>query len=187
MSDAVHKPVMTYDRTSYVLIVDDDDTLLKFFKIHLNKFFSRVLVVPNAKEALETLRTKEIDLVLTDVRMPRTDGFQLLKKIRAHSAAVPVILISAFLTDEQIAEARELADGFLKKPFGVDELHDLIQGGFRRREILKQLAPMFGDNKDLLKALTGKSKPEKLVKPEFKKAVGPLFDQLEKAGLAKAS
>ena len=45
-----------YDRESNVLIVDDDSTLLKFFKIHLNKFFSRVVVVENAKSALETMK-----------------------------------------------------------------------------------------------------------------------------------
>ena len=60
-----------------ILIVDDDQTLLKFFKIHLNKFFSRVIVVKNAKEAVETLKSKQIDLVLSDIRMPRVDGLQL--------------------------------------------------------------------------------------------------------------
>ena len=50
-----------YDRTSYILVVDDDNTLLKFFKIHLNKYYSREIVVKNAKEAIDTLREKEID------------------------------------------------------------------------------------------------------------------------------
>ena len=157
----------TYDRTSYVLIVDDDDTLLKFFKIHLNKFFSKVIVVPNAKAAIDTMREKEIDLVITDIRMPRMDGFQLLKKVRNFDAAIPVVLVSgALLTDEQVAEAEEFADGFLRKPFSVDELHSTIDTGIKRRENLKRLAEFLPDNKALLSVLKGKAKLDNLVGPD---------------------
>ncbi|NBX24419.1 MAG: hypothetical protein EBR52_10065, partial [Microbacteriaceae bacterium] len=50
------QPRRPYDRTSFILVVDDDDSLLKFFKIHLNKFFSRVIVVESAKDALAQLK-----------------------------------------------------------------------------------------------------------------------------------
>ena len=90
----------TYNRTSYILVVDDDDTLLKFFKIHLNKFFSRVIVVKNAKEAIETLKDKEIDLVISDIKMPRMDGIQLMKKVKNHDPSIPVFLVSGALLNE---------------------------------------------------------------------------------------
>src|SRR5689334_22808504 len=101
-----------YDRTSYILVVDDDNTLLKFFKIHLNKFFSRVIVVKNAKEAIDTLREKEIDLVISDIRMPRMDGLQLMKRVRKHDPSIPMMMISgALLSDEQSKSAEDDADG----------------------------------------------------------------------------
>ncbi len=52
------------DNENYIMIVDDDQTLLKFFKIHLNKFFPKVLVVKNAKEAIEGLKTKPLNSCL---------------------------------------------------------------------------------------------------------------------------
>ena len=70
-----------YNRTSNILVVDDDDTLLKFFKIHLNKFFSKVIVVQNAKEAVETITEKDIDLVISDIRLPDGTGIGLFEEI----------------------------------------------------------------------------------------------------------
>ena len=49
-----------YNRTSNILVVDDDDMLLKFFKIHLNKFFSKVVVVKSDREAVATLSKKDL-------------------------------------------------------------------------------------------------------------------------------
>lgn len=171
-----------YDRTSYVLVVDDDNTLLKFFKIHLNKFFSRVIVVKNAKEAIEAIREGGIDLVITDIRMPRMDGFQLLKKIRAFDASIPVVLISgAMLDDEQIKECESHTDGFLRKPFSVEELHDTICRGVERREVLKKLGALVNDNKILLQVLKGAKKIERAVTEEHTEEAVKLWEML-KAG-----
>lgn len=154
----------SYDRTSYILVVDDDNTLLKFFKIHLNKFFSRVIVVKSAKEAIETLREKEIDLVLSDIRMPRMDGIQLMKRIRKHDASIPMLLISGALLDEdQLKAADEDADGYLRKPFTVEELHDFIESGMQLREKYKKLADLLPDKKVFRDILRGKTKIEKVM------------------------
>jgi two-component system NtrC family response regulator len=153
-----------YDRTSYILVVDDDNTLLKFFKIHLNKFFSKVIVVKSAKEAIDTLREKEIDLVISDIRMPRMDGLQLLKRVRKHDPAIPMLMISgALLTDEQKQSAEDDADGYLRKPFSVDDLHAFIEKGMQLREKYKKLCEFLDDKKSFRNVLSGKTKIEKAV------------------------
>lgn len=152
-----------YDRTSYILVVDDDNTLLKFFKIHLNKYFSKVIVVSSAKEAIETLADKEIDLLISDIRMPRVDGLQLMKKVRKHDPAIPILLISgALLTDEQGGKKDE-ADGYLRKPFQVDELHDFIRHGIELRDQYKRLSECLTDKASFRDLLKGKIKLEKAV------------------------
>lgn len=157
-------PKRAYDRTSYILVVDDDNTLLKFFKIHLNKFFSRVIVVKNAKEAVDALREKEIDLVLTDIRMPRMDGLQLMKRVRKHDPSIPVLLISgALLSDEQSKSAADDADGYLRKPFSVDDLHAFIENGMQLRDKYKKLSDLLPDRKMIRDLLRGKTKVEKLI------------------------
>ncbi len=153
-----------YDRTSYILVVDDDNTLLKFFKIHLNKFFSRVIVVKNAKEAIDTLREKEIDLVLSDIRMPRMDGLQLMKRVRKHDPSIPVMMISgALLSDEDAKAAEDDADGYLRKPFSVDDLHAFIEHGMQLRDKYKKLAGFLADKHVIRDILRGKVKVEKAV------------------------
>ena len=174
---------INYDRTSYILVVDDDKTLLKFFKIHLNKFFSRVLVVKNAKEAVEMLKEKEVDLCISDIRMPRTDGIQLMKKIRNYDSSIPVMLISgAMLTEEQENITEEVADGFLRKPFSVEELHSLIESGMEKREKLKILKEIITDNKKLRDILRGKAKVTNLpVEKELVDQAAEILTDLKKA------
>ena len=64
----------------HILVVDDDSTLLKFFKIHLNKYFSKVIVVDSPVKAIEIIKDQEIDLVISDYKMPKSNGVQLAKK-----------------------------------------------------------------------------------------------------------
>jgi DNA-binding NtrC family response regulator len=142
-----------YDRDSNVLIVDDDSTLLKFFKIHLNKFFSRVVVVENAKAALETMKEREIDLVLTDIRMPKIDGLELMQKIRKNYPGIPILLISGEPMSDDQAEIVKSADGFLAKPFGIDELNDYICSGIDLRNSVKELLTYMKNPKKIRDAM----------------------------------
>jgi len=142
-----------YDRTSNVLIVDDDDTLLKFFKIHLNKFFSRVIVVENAKQAIDSIKGKDIDLVLTDVRMPKVDGLQLMQKLKKSYPQLPVLLISGEPMNDDQQKLLDESDGFLSKPFSVDQLNNFIHYGIDLRQAFKDLAPFVKDDKNLRKTL----------------------------------
>lgn len=154
-----------YDRESNVLIVDDDSTLLKFFKIHLNKFFSRVVVVESAKAALAAMKEREMDLILTDVRMPKIDGLELMTKIKKHHPDIPVLLISGEPMSEAQQEIVTSADGFLAKPFTIDELNDYMCRGIDLRNAMKEMIPHLKDPKKIRDAI--KAKPadlEKLIK-----------------------
>lgn len=154
-----------YDRESNVLIVDDDSTLLKFFKIHLNKFFSRVVVVESAKAALAAMKEREMDLILTDIRMPKIDGLELMTKIRKNHPDIPILLISGEPMSEEQQVIVNSADGFLSKPFTVDELNEYMGRGIDLRNAMKELVPHLKDKKKIRDAI--KAKPadlEKLIK-----------------------
>lgn len=176
-----------YDKTTYILVVDDDETLLKFFKIHLNKFFSKIIVVKSAKEALDHLETHEIDLVLSDIRMPRLDGIQLMRKVRQYDPSIPVFLISGAMLDSKQAETVEnKADGFLKKPFSIDGLHDFLSEGLRYREIYKDLYKIVPDHKKFQNLVRGKSFP-KISDDEQRAQAKMLYSQLKKEHEEEAS
>jgi DNA-binding response OmpR family regulator len=169
-----------YNRSSYILVVDDDDTLLKFFKIHLNKFFSRVIVVKNAQEAIETLRDKEIDLVISDIKMPRMDGIQLMKKVKNHDPSIPVFLISgAMLDEDQLAAVDTKADGYLKKPFSIDELHGFIDRGMQVRDAYKDLLAIVQDKKKFLELIQGKRQLRFLKNEEDRVKAQSIMDSIK--------
>jgi len=171
-----------YDRESYILVIDDDDTLLKFFKIHLNKFFSKVIVVDSAESALKTMEEKQVDLVISDIRMPKTTGIQLMRKVGRLHPSIPVILVSGAMLDEKQEKViAKQADGFLRKPFDIDELHALLQKGMEKRGILKELAELVADKKNLRDVLNGRARLSRFVDGPEKERGTELLVELRRA------
>jgi signal transduction histidine kinase len=107
-----------------VLVVDDNADMRDYLSSLLSRSYD-VETAANGQLALEHVRERVPDLVLTDVMMPRLDGFGLLAAIRADemTRSVPVIVISARAGEESRVEGLEAgADGYLVKPFSAREL-----------------------------------------------------------------
>ena len=118
-----------------VLIVDDDQEMLLSLKEGLGRYnatFS-VLLAGDGLLALEKLKKKTISLVVTDLRMPRMDGFALLSEIMEHYPDIPVIIITGYSTPEMEQLAQEGgAIGYVEKPFMIDDLAQKILGTLRK-------------------------------------------------------
>ena len=107
-----------------VLVVDDNADMREYVARLLAEHY-RIQVVPDGEAALATALERPPDLVLTDVMMPRLDGFGLLRGLRADARTrnVPVIMLSARAGEESRVEGMEAgADDYLIKPFGAREL-----------------------------------------------------------------
>jgi DNA-binding response OmpR family regulator len=115
-----------------ILIVDDEPRILKFLEMKLRASGYGVLTASSGFEALEQVEAQEPDLVVLDVLMPRKDGFETLKELRAFSS-VPVIILSAKEADTDKVKGLKLgADDYLAKPFSPDELVARIEAVRRR-------------------------------------------------------
>jgi CheY-like chemotaxis protein len=115
-----------------VLIVDDEPLFLESLIAGLAAFASEFSVVTahNGAEAAEVLRTRHVDLVVTDLKMPVMDGFQLLAYMIRRHPLVPAIVMTAFGTpsiEEQLRSAD--AFGYLEKPIDFQALTDRIRAG----------------------------------------------------------
>ena len=77
---------------------------------------------------MRELEVRQVDAVICDIKMPGMDGITLLKEIKKRNAELPVILITAYLSDEDIKKhsVADIADGFLKKPFRVEKIVDML-------------------------------------------------------------
>ncbi len=108
----------------HILLVDDNADMRAYLERLLRERWE-VVAVADGASALEAARRQRPDLVLSDVMMPRLDGFQLLRALRAEpaTAAVPIILLSARAGEEAITEGLQAgADDYLVKPFSGREL-----------------------------------------------------------------
>ncbi len=116
-----------------VLVVDDEPRILNFLSSKLKVYGYEVLTASNGTEALEQVQAQEPDLVVLDVMMPITDGFETLKELRTFSS-VPVIILSAKGTNADKVKGLHLgADDYLAKPFSPDELIARIEAVRRRQ------------------------------------------------------
>jgi len=115
-----------------VLIVDDEVHILNFLRSKLKLSGFEVLTAGGGVEAIEQAQAQEPDLIVLDVLMPKMDGFETLKQIRAFSS-VPVIFLSARGSDADKIKGLGLgADDYLPKPFNPDELLARIEAVKRR-------------------------------------------------------
>ena len=113
-----------------VVVVDDVESARDQLGKLLGNFFQRIFVFSNGLEAWEFLNQKqefEIDIVLSDIRMPAMDGLQLAEAIRGSGLARKIILISAHNEFEYLASAIRLnVDGFILKPVSIENLFDTL-------------------------------------------------------------
>lgn len=172
------------DDQGYLLIIDDDNTLLKFFKIHLNKLYPKIIVADSAKMALQKIKDNKIDVVITDYRMPKVNGLDLIQKIKKSHPTLPALMVTgALLSNEETADIHKFCDGMLRKPFTVEDLHSLIESGFTLKKLFGDLNKLVPAKKDFLALVSGEKKPSVIVKANKLKEVQDIIDQLP----AKAS
>lgn len=105
-------------------VADDNADMADYLKTLLSSYW-RVYIVHDGEEALEMCRRHPPGLILSDVMMPRMDGFELVRRVRNDTELrlLPIILLSARAGEEARVEGLEVgADDYLAKPFGAKEL-----------------------------------------------------------------
>lgn len=109
-----------------ILVVDDESELRAFMAEVVSSHGHTCYQAENGQIALNVLKEKPIDIVVTDIRMPEMDGLHLFERIK--TKGIPVIMITGFSSDFDIKKAEELgvAD-FLQKPFGMDDLTNSLE------------------------------------------------------------
>lgn len=118
-----------------VLLVDDDHEMLLALKEGFKKYRDSfaVLLAAEGLKAVEVLKRNVVSLVVTDLKMPKMDGFELLAHIMEHYPDIPVIIITGYSTPEMERLAREGgAVGYIAKPFLIENLARQIMTTLRR-------------------------------------------------------
>ena len=110
-----------------ILVVDDEENAREGLSKILSKEGYSVDMASNGKEAIETLRRQSFDLVITDMKMPLMDGFEVLREIKKMNENIGVIMITAYGEVESYLEAMNMgAFEYINKPVRVNELKRVI-------------------------------------------------------------
>ena len=122
-----------------VLLVDDDESLLRLMTIRLQGEGYAVQSAESGKDALRLLNTQNVDVVLSDLRMPGLDGLSLFEEIMSIGKDIPVILMTAHGTIQDAVEATQRGVfGFLTKPIDHDELRALLKKAVSQTQSLQK-------------------------------------------------
>lgn len=118
-----------------VLVVDDEPSVCRSLSMVLERFGFEVTAAGDGLEALERFRRGLHDLVIADLKMPGLSGLELLREVKRLSPGTPVVLLTAFGTVETAVQAmKEGAFDFLQKPFGLEQLKDVVSRALRPKE-----------------------------------------------------
>ena len=131
-----------FDTTPYsILVVDDNSDLTDFLKKSLEEYFKRIVIAADGVEALQLIKSHTPDIIVSDVMMPRMNGYELCKNIKEDITIshIPIILLTARDDKQsQLSGYKNGADAYLTKPFEIEMLMELIRNRLKNREHTKK-------------------------------------------------
>jgi DNA-binding response OmpR family regulator len=119
-----------------ILAADDDEDILQLVSFRLGRSGYRVLQAHDGEEAVALALEHEPDLAVLDVMMPKMDGFEVVRRLRAEEAtkSIPIIMLTARAQDSDVQGGFEAgANDYLRKPFSPKELRTRVQALLARR------------------------------------------------------
>src|SRR5207244_7663606 len=127
-----------------ILLVDDEESVQKLLTYPLERDGYRVVQARDGEEALARFEAETVDLVVLDVMLPKLDGLEVCKRLRARSA-VPIVMLTA--RDDELDKVLGLelgADDYITKPFSIREFRSRVRALLRRAAVAAQ-TPETGD------------------------------------------
>jgi len=122
-----------------LLVVDDDKIMLNLLRSTFEKSGRKVDTAVDGMQAIDIVRKKPFDIVITDINMPRMDGITLLKSIKKEFPHIIVIIITGFASlDSAMTAIKEGAYDYIAKPFQIEEVVHAVSRAKEKIVLLKQ-------------------------------------------------
>lgn len=138
-----------------VLLVEDEPTLAMIIKDTLDGDEFDIVLAANGEEGLALYREIQPDIIVTDIMMPKIDGFTLVRHIRKTDSRIPVLFLSARSAAKDVVEGFELGgNDYLKKPFGMAELIVRIKALLNKITVRKEETSTFSIGKYTFDSIT---------------------------------
>ena len=143
-----------------ILLVEDDQSLREIYGIRLTAEGYEIVPAGDGEQALALAVKEKPDLIISDVMMPKIDGFEMIRRIRKTDKQVPVLFLTARSAINDVVEGFEIgADDYLTKPFEGAELLARVKSLLRRPNVFVASVMTLGNvelNRDTFKMMTSK-------------------------------
>lgn len=158
-------------RNKSILVVDDTPAAIEVIQRNLSSAGYRIYTASNAVDAIKTLEKVPIDIVITDYKMPKVSGLDLIRHVRENYYNTEVIMITGYASVKGAVEAVKMgAEEYLPKPFTDEELFTAVELALKKQELHRAVR----DGKPRVDprsfGILGKSKPIQRVLRDIKKA-----------------
>ena len=123
-----------------ILVVDDEKSMREILEIFLKNEGYHVSVAMNGESAVEALKSDIFDLIISDMKMPKMGGLELLKNVKESSPDTIFVVMTAFGTTESAVEAMKLgAYDYIQKPFQMDEIRLIVKNALEKKKLQKDV------------------------------------------------
>ena len=124
-----------------ILVVDDEKSMREILEIFLENEGYFVSVANNGETAVEALKSDIFDLIISDMKMPRMGGLELLKNVKESSPDTVFVVMTAFGTTESAVEAMKLgAYDYIQKPFKMDDIRLVVKNALEKQKLQKDVS-----------------------------------------------
>jgi two-component system response regulator PilR (NtrC family) len=130
-----------------ILIVEDEEDILSIFSNQLQIWGYNPIIAKDGNEGIQKFNDFPVDLIITDIRMPKLDGISFLQRVKKIDEHAIVIIATGYPSiDSAITTMKEGAYDYLVKPINIDELKIKIERGLEKRKLLKSISLWKGAN-----------------------------------------
>lgn len=154
-----------------ILVVDDAPTAVDILRRNLETKAYRVLTASNVADAVKILKTVAVDLVITDYKMPKVSGLELVRHIRGNFCETEVIMVTGYASVKGAVEAVKTgAEEYLPKPYTDEELFDAVEKALKKKELRSIIQAGKSRSKPDTYGIIGQSRPVRKMLGEIAKA-----------------
>ena len=121
------KTIEEYKKIINIMYIEDDQIAGEKLKNILDKFYGKTLIASNGEDAILKLKDEKIDLIISDINMPKMDGLEFLEKLRNYDSSMPFIFVTARDEPDMMFKAIQLdIDNYVLKPIDLQNLLFII-------------------------------------------------------------
>jgi len=164
---------------SSILVADDEKSLRDFLVIMLEEEGYLVVTAPSVEKATKLIRENDFDLILTDIRMGRSSGIDVLDAARNALPDTPVVMMTAYASAETAVTAmKKGAYDYISKPFKIEDIQRIVKNALEKRKLA-------AENRFLKTALNDRFQVSNIIGKS--KPIQKIFDLVEKVAQSRAT